>query len=702
MAGEAIRQTTDVQIGYGVRHIVAYTALVLSEAKPVEVVTTLRRHRLTDATDSDAYKFVITSYSGSPSVLTLIEELDVFRSASRVHARAWCFNDGKDVGLDCTANGTIALRLRGARLIPLKDDKAIFVTDRHAAARLEWYPDFDFLDIPPLFTPPVASNDVKRLLEELALLCLLDSSERLKGLTTEQPHFLKFRDWIQREKERAASGTYPVVKDSASYVKLPRSDRLDNIKERMRILSTTPSIGLVATGIMRICENAEGLFTGKVDTPNLLMQDNVLTEIYNAVSFGFGDFIRMLSITKPNLRILEVGAGTGGTTELILRELARCGGNPSYSIYTFTDISAGFFAQAKERFSYAPNMDYKVCDISQNPFEQGFEAASYDIILAPNVVHATPSLQNTLRNLQPLLKPHGHLVLSEVCAVARAPGYVFGNFSGWWLREVDDRKYEPYVMVDRWDRELKAAGFSGVDTAVYDAEEPFQYCAAIVAQPKLERSSSGDESVTVLCDEPEGGVASRLTKDLRRAGLTVTTVRFGETVPVDQDILSTLDLESHFFENVSEKRFLAFQNLLRHHKDQKLLWLMPLTQVDCQDPRSAQTIGTLRVARAELAIPANTLEIDVAETDFSQLVMKVFEKVRTREDTEKIAPDREYAVADGVIKIGRYQPFSLEEEIGQRALLDVHHAKVLGIGKPGLLDTLKWVQRSSPTALEDH
>lgn len=128
-------------------------------------------------------------------------------------------------------------------------------------------------------------------------------------------------------------------------------------------------------------------------------------------------------------------------------------------------------------------MEYKVFDILLSPFEQGFEASTYDLILAPNVLHATASLNETLKNFQPLLKPHGHLVLAEVCAVARAPGYVFGNFSGWWLGEADDRKWEPYVMVDRWDRDLKAAGFTGV----YDAEEPFQYCAANVSQPKLEQ-----------------------------------------------------------------------------------------------------------------------------------------------------------------------------------------------------------------------
>jgi hypothetical protein len=201
---------------------------------------------------------------------------------------------------------------------PLGDEKTIVASDRHAAARLEWYSDFDLMDIPPLLTPRVASNDVKRLLEELALLCPLDSAEKLQGLATEQTHYMKFQLWLEREKRLAESGTNPVVEDAASYVKLSHEARLEQIKVHSATLSATSSIGLVTTGIMRIFENAEGLFTGDVDALDLLMRDNVLTEIYNAVSFGFGDFVRSLAITKPNLRILEVGAGIGRMTELIL------------------------------------------------------------------------------------------------------------------------------------------------------------------------------------------------------------------------------------------------------------------------------------------------------------------------------------------------------------------------------------------------
>ena len=811
MAGEAIRQTTGIEVGYSVRHAVAHTALVLTDSKPTEIVTTLRRHKITDSADSDSYDFIISSYSGSawikhcdglvkpmeaavlsssqidalprkvivsrwyenlarvgliygpefqgitaisssavenvavgqilnstdrqaapflfhPAAIdacfqlaiaaiargegrnfsqlcipTVIEELDISRSALKMTAKAWSSNAGEKIGIDCEADGKIALRLRGIRLNRLDNDKSVSVHDQYAATRLEWCPDFDFMDIPPLFTTPASSNKAKLLLEELTLLCILDSAERLTGLKTEKPHFYKFCDWLHREIHRAKSGTYPVVTNSANFVQLSRPDRLDAIKDRFQRLSATEAMGgMVATGILRIYENAEGLFTGSADTLELLMEDNVLTEIYNAVSFGHGDFVRLLSNTKPNLRILEVGAGTGGTTELILRDLVNSGGNPSYSIYTFTDISAGFFPQAKERFSYASNMDYKVFDISQHPFEQGFTPESYGLILAPNVIHATPSLQETLRNLRPLLRPNGHLVLSEVCALARGPGYVFGNFSGWWLGEADGRRYEPYVTVDRWDHELKEAGFTGADTAIYDAKEPYQYYAVIVTQPKPEKIEPTSRSITLLCDYPHENVSQRLIHGLKKKGITVTVTKFGDLPTPDQDIISTLDLETNFFENITMPRFLAFQELVRKHKSQKLLWLLPPTQVHFTDPRSAQSIGMIRTARAELAVPFMTLEIDPEEPDFSNLVMRVFEKVRNREDIDNLAPDKEYVVDNGIVKIGRYQPFSLTQEVREKARITSSQVKMLEIVKPGLLETLRWTDGVPSTTLLDN
>jgi hypothetical protein len=64
MAEEVIRQITGIEAGYSMRHVVVHTAIVLGGSKPIEIVTRLRRYKLTDSIDSDFYGFVISSYSG--------------------------------------------------------------------------------------------------------------------------------------------------------------------------------------------------------------------------------------------------------------------------------------------------------------------------------------------------------------------------------------------------------------------------------------------------------------------------------------------------------------------------------------------------------------------------------------------------------------------------------------------------------------
>jgi len=808
MAGESIRQVSGVENGYSLKHVVVHSALVLTDSKPVEMITSFRPHRMTDSEDSEWFEFTISSNSGSawmkncegkvkprradlaqcksfqfyprevtPSrwyaamtqigfnygpefsgltkitssttenlsvgeienpyqeapyvfhptaidaclqlllvamskgigrnfghvaVPTRIEEIEVARSASTMSAKAGNLAASEAPGIDCVSEGRTCLRLRGVYLTPMDNEETLdSAWDRHAAARLEWSPDFDFFDAASLFKPPKSNIQETTLQEEMTLLCIVESAERLQSLETEQWHFRKYRDWLQKEVSRAQNGSYPVVRNCKELVNLSPSKRRDLIEEYLKQLSSMGSKAPVATGIKRVSDNIEALFTGKADTLDILMQGDVLTEIYNVVSFGHGDFVRMLSHTKPNLRVLEVGAGTGGTTVSILQDLVDKDGYPLYSLYSFTDVSAGFFPQAKERFSYASNMDYRVFDISKDPFEQGFEIASYDLILAPNVVHATPSLHETLCNLRPLLRPHGHLVLTELSALVRAPNYIFGNFSGWWLGEADGRPDEPYVSVDRWDQELKAANFTGVDTAVFDAEPPYQYCAAMVSQPRPDSDGCSRRSaITILCDQETSEITENLVAEMMALGIDYSLWKFGNRPPQGRNIIATLDLESRFFENISESRFRAFQNLLSEQDLQTILWLTTPSQILCDDPRSAQAIGVTRTIRSELAIPFVTLEIDPRENKFGRLVMQVFGKTTNREDNGNLAPDREYAVDNGIIKVGRYHPFSLQKELGQKSgVAATDCTKTLEIMKPGLMQTFQWSEKAMPGEL---
>lgn len=642
---------------------------------------------------------------GQLRVPTSIEDLVVRRSSISmdVVASAQALDD---LSVEAVTDGKVALRLTGLQLTPV-DDGQDQQQERHAAARLEWLPDFDLMDHKSLFSSTRSDLKEARMHEEMTLLCILETAEKVRNLEPGNWHFEKFRKWLEMEIERARQGNYPIVEQSKKFSEMSSPRRREMIQEYYDTLVQSTTRAFFAVGLKAIYDNCEGIFTGEVDALQTLMKDNVLAEIYNAVSFGKGDFLKLLAHSRPDLRILEVGAGTGGTTEMILRNLARPDGLPAYSVYTFSDISAGFFPQARERFSYAPNMDYRAFDISKDPFEQGFKANTYDFILAPNVIHATESINKTLSNLQPLLRTGGLLVLTELCGVVRTPNYVFGNFSGWWLGEADGREWEPYVSVERWDHELKAAGFSGVDTAVLDAEEPFNYGAAVVST-KVENGKNpkdlvNSSSVSIITTEPESVLARRLTAELNEFAIPASVNGLPEaaTLSPDVDIISLVDLEIDFFQYISQQQFKDFQDFLNSHKTGRVLWLTKPAQLNCQDPQSSLSIGLARCIRAESQIPFHTLEIRPDEPCFAELVVKVLNKIRRTVDDELLSPDREYIVDEGLAKIGRYQPLLVSQELKETSLATVIDTngdiKELFVSK----GKLAWANETQPELGED-
>src|SRR4029077_12971911 len=114
------------------------------------------------------------------------------------------------------------------------------------------------------------------------------------------------------------------------------------------------------------------------------------------------------SASAKSLKILEVGAGTGGATSHILPKL-----DAARASYTFTDVSPLFLERVRAKFSGHPSLATKVLDVGKDPAAQGFEPASFDLIVAANVLHATPRLDRTVRHLVDLLAPGGALLLVE-------------------------------------------------------------------------------------------------------------------------------------------------------------------------------------------------------------------------------------------------------------------------------------------------
>ncbi len=157
------------------------------------------------------------------------------------------------------------------------------------------------------------------------------------------------------------------------------------------------------------------------------------------------------------LRIVEVGAGTGGTTSFVVPGLLES----QVESYTFTDISPFFLRRAAENFAAFPFMRYALLNIEDEPLAQGFAGGQADVIIAANVIHATADLRRTLRHLRQMLAPGGALLMLEMIRPERWVDLSFGLTDGWWrFVDSDIRPDYPLIAQQDWLALLAESGFT--------------------------------------------------------------------------------------------------------------------------------------------------------------------------------------------------------------------------------------------------
>ncbi len=156
------------------------------------------------------------------------------------------------------------------------------------------------------------------------------------------------------------------------------------------------------------------------------------------------------------LRILEVGAGTGGLAAHVLPILER-----GTHCYVFTDASTAFFPPAQQKLAAHPEVEYRVFDLDRDAEAQGYFAETFDFIIGTNVLHAAADLRACLGQLHRLLAPGGTLAFMDVASPRLWTESVFGVTSGWWnFTDHDLRADGPLLPRARWEELLRETGFA--------------------------------------------------------------------------------------------------------------------------------------------------------------------------------------------------------------------------------------------------
>lgn len=347
------------------------------------------------------------------------------------------------------------------------------------------------------------------------------------------------------------------------------------------------------------------------------------------------------------------------------------------------------------------------------------------------VLHATPVINDTLLHVRKLLHPRGKLFLQElspsesilnfirtetvneksVSADQRAEtkwiNMVMGVLPGWWLGSEDGRHTEPYISSDRWDEELRRAGFAGASTVAYDGSLNNNIIAApaeVEACPKrVTLLHLGDS----LKDKP---ALVTLIAKLFSAGFFVDTHPFSgslDALPAKQDVIAALDLTRPFFHDLTEEQLAQFQELLRQADSKQcgILWVTGASQVGCVDPRYAPAIGVARVLRNETGVNFATLELEdfSGALSFVPGVLSEFQK-RCRSEEDKagsVSPEAEWAVVGGKVLTSRYHYVRVPEELkvcksGGEDRGSLNIVKKLEQHRAGLASTLFWKEMQEP------
>ncbi len=157
------------------------------------------------------------------------------------------------------------------------------------------------------------------------------------------------------------------------------------------------------------------------------------------------------------LRVLEVGAGTGGLSAALLPTLPA-----ERTQYVFTDVSEAFLSRAAARFAPYDFVEYRLLDLERDPESQGFGPADFDLVVAANVLHATADMTRTLGHVRDLLADRGMLLALEYHDAGPLM-MIFGLLDGFWaFTDARLRSQGALLSMPRWTDLLTRTGFDDV------------------------------------------------------------------------------------------------------------------------------------------------------------------------------------------------------------------------------------------------
>lgn len=548
--------------------------------------------------------------------------------------------------------------------------------DKKLLYNVEWKPQLSMLEPEQLssichagYTPPDESSEIKnqaKLCHALDLVSArtLKHLDRAKVPDSLRRHF----EWLE----------YKTSKMSADQ-RQQGEDMNDADVEAMlsEVDAVLPSWKLYTECARKL----PTIMAGELDPLSVLYTGGLADRFYAdffkkfCADSRFATLLDLASHENPCMRILEVGAGTGGTTVHViarLQEREKRTGAPSFAEYNFTDISPMFFERASGRWPQLQGrMKFKTLDLGQDIKKQGFEPGSYDIVIAGSVLHATPYLEPNIRNVRKALKPGGRLILLEIVNPEdHRTNSMAGLLPGFWVAQEEWRPHSPAVTEDVWDKLLRANGFSGNDLVIRDHESDECHVSSIIVSTALEEEREAvisDNRLVLITDRTQSDDQNKLAGSVRSqidplgngnvsiCEFALDQLKSTLTGLSNNDIVVCLAEVNNkpLLADLSEEHFASLKYLISQAP--KLLWATGTSTTDEQYASYGILQGFFRSIRAEQP-DSHIVTVAIEGEDNEQAACFIAKTVKSVFGAQP-SSEVEFVVRDGAVMTGRAAEF---------------------------------------------
>ena len=374
---------------------------------------------------------------------------------------------------------------------------------------------------------------------------------------------------------------------------------------------------------------------------------------FNRSFSALGKYLELLGHKNPHQSILEISAERGGAASIILQALGGTDDEvPQFGTYTYTDISSANFNDLKERFpSLGHLISYKDLDILVDPSQQGFEASSYDVVVAAHVLRENKSTSEALENIHRLLKPGGRLIFIEITRECLSNTIIFGTLPNWWAGQ-DHLQSE-----EKWHGTLLQHGFSGLEAAVQDSPDEAEHQSSMMVSRALGKMTVITPDVQIIAEEKDCGVSLvRLLRLLAETGISAEITPFANARPKGKICIVLSELCGPFLNDPSSNQFDMIKNVFLESAG--VLWVVRGAIQPPEDPNGSLVLGLARTVRSETGgNTIITLDLDrqnlLTDSAAADTVFLLFKSHYTLECDWTGSRDVEYAESSGLLKIPR-------------------------------------------------